>query len=288
MRLPRQSPYRSLTLVVALLVLALLLLLLDQSGRLGSVRSQAEVLLSPALASFQRLGDRISGVGQELSSVQQLRARNTELEALVSQLQSERIQNQALTLRVEQLEKQLAIEQAKPWKLLSADVAALTPDAGRHVLMLAAGSDDGVEVGMAVIAQEGGSPPALIGVVDQVTSRNATVLLITDYNSQISVKVYHEGTVANGIVQGQFQRGSWLRLEQVDRASPLAVGDTVVTAGLTAQMDLDLPRGAIPSDVPIGTVERVELDGQNQMAELRPYINPDQVRKAWVILSHDD
>lgn len=287
-RLQRASPFRSLTLVTALIVVALLLLLLDQAGRLGPLRAQAQSLLSPVLTSLSRVGDRVSGVGQGLSEVPQLRQEIERLRQENSELRDQIIATEALRQENDHLRTQLKIQKEQPWKLLGAEVAALTPDAGRHIVYIAAGSHQGVQPGMAVIGREGSSPAALIGVVEEVGPRSAKVLLITDFSSVLSARVYHDSEVLDGVVQGQWQRGSRLRLEQVARGVPLAPGDVVMTAGLTADAGLDLPRAAIPADVPIGVVQKVGTDGFNQYAELRPYIDPDQVRYAWVMLSHDE
>lgn len=288
MRLPRSSPYRSLTLVVALIVLAVLLLTLDQGGLLGSFRSQVQTLLTPLLTPLRRAGDSLSGVGGSLGDVQQLRDRVAQLEQANSRLSAENIQVQELKLRLAQLETQLRIEQERPWQLLGADVSARSPDGGRRLLMLNAGADRGVKPGMAVLGQEGGSPPALIGVVETVGPRSASVLLITDYNSSVSAQVYHQGVIATGVVQGQWQVGSRLKLESIDRAQPLVDGDVVFTAGLTAQFDAELPRAAILKDIPIGTVEQIQVDGHNQSAGVRPFVDPERVTHAWVLLSHDE
>lgn len=287
-KLSRSSPYRSLTLVVALFVLALLLLVLDQAGMLGQVRGQAESLISPALRTLRQLGDGLSGVGQGLSNVQQLQATITAQNEQISQLKAQAIENEALKFERARLEQQLRIERDHSWKMFGADVGAHTPDAGRRVLTLAAGSEQGIKPGMAVVAVEGSSPPALIGVVEETGPRSATVLLITDYSSSVSALIYREGSTISGIVQGQWQRGSRLLLEQVDRGAPLAPGDTVVTAGLTAQVGVNLPRAAIPRNVPIGTVEAARTDGPAQVAELRPFVDPDRVTYAWVILSQGE
>ena len=153
-KFPRSSPYRSLTLVVALLVLALLLVVLDHGGMLGSTRAQVQTLLSPLMRVLRQAGDSVSGVGQSLSEVQQLRDRVKALEQENSRLASENIQTQELKLQLDRLQSQLRIEQARPWKLLGADVSARTPDGGRRVIMLNAGSEAGVKPGMAVIGQE--------------------------------------------------------------------------------------------------------------------------------------
>jgi rod shape-determining protein MreC len=288
MRLQRQSPYRSFTLVVALIVLALLLLLLDQSGRLGSVRAQVESFISPALTGLTRVGSSVTGVSQELSEVPQLRAQVKQLQDENSRLKNDMIAVQAVQQENERLRTQLQIQKEQPWKLLGAEVAALTPDSGRHIVHIAAGKQQGVQPGMAVIGREGSSPAALIGVVDEVGPHSSTVLLITDFSSVLSARVYHQDQVLDGVVQGQWQRGSRLQLTQVSRSVPLAEGDVVMTAGLTAASGLDLPRAAIPRNVPIGTIDSVSTDGYNQSASLRPYIDPDQVSYAWVLISHDE
>jgi rod shape-determining protein MreC len=287
-KLPRPAPYRSLTLVVALLVAALLLLVADQGGMLGSTRAQIQTLLSPVLGVLRRAGDGVNGVGQSLSEVQQLRDRVTALEQENSRLKADNIEIQELKLQLERLRTQLRIEKARPWQLLGADVSARTPDGGRRVIMLSAGSEQGVKPGMAVISQEGSSPPALVGVIENVGPRSASVLLITDFSSSISVQVYHDSGITTGVVQGQWQVGSRLKLEQVERTQPLARNDVVFTAGLTAQLDTELPRAAILKDIPIGTVEQIQVDGHNLLADVRPFVDPDRVNYAWVIVSHDE
>jgi rod shape-determining protein MreC len=274
--------------VVALLVLALLLLIADQAGMLGSTRSQAASLLSPVLQTLSRVGNSIGGVGQGLSDIQRLRDRVASLEQENSQLKAQVITSQALEQENARLREQLGIQKQRPWKLLGVDVSTRTPDEGRRVVLLAAGSDQGVKPGMAVIAKEGGSPEALIGVVETVGPGSASVLLITDFASSVSGLVYHSGDSSEGIVQGRWQTGSRLRIEQVDRALPLAAGDVVVTAGLTARLDAYLPRAAIPKGVPIGVIERAQADGHSQVAELRPFVDPDRVRYVWVILSQGE
>jgi rod shape-determining protein MreC len=287
-KLPRSSPYRSLRLVSAIFVIGLLLVIADQAGMLGPARAQIQTLVNPVLATLRRVGDGLGGVGQSLSEVQQLRDRIAALEQENGQLKAENIQAQELLLRVERLEQQLRIEQQRPWKLIGADVSARTPDGGRRVIMLSVGSEQGVEPGMAVIGREGSSPEALIGVVENVGPRSASVLLITDYSSSISAQIYHAGGIATGVVQGQWQVGSRLKLEAIDRAEPLRQGDVVFTAGLTAQVDAALPRAAIVKGIPIGTIETTEVAGHEQSADIRPFVDPDRVSYVWVLLSQDD
>lgn len=288
MRISRPSPYRSWSVLLTLIVVALLLLLLDQSGRLGGLRAQAVSLISPAMQVFTGAFDRVRGVGLPLTELQQLQEENAALRKQLGELEAERIKALALIRENEQLRDELKIEQAQPWNLLTANVAALTPDTGRHTLLISVGEEQGVQEGMAVIGQEGSSPPTLIGVVERVQPRSATVLLITDYGSAISASVLHNGTASEGVVQGQWQRGSRLELQQIARDAVLSPGDVVTTAGLTAQFGLELPRAIIPRNIPIGIIEGVRLAGQQQVADVRPYLDPTQARTVWVLLSADE
>jgi rod shape-determining protein MreC len=140
---------------------------------------------------------------------------------------------------------------------------------------------------MAVIGQNPGGPTAMVGVVESVGAHTAEVLLITDFGSQVSARVIHATKASLGLVQGQWQLGSRLRLSQVDRSTLMAEGDTVVSAGLTASLHMPLDLAAVPANIPIGSVETISASGQEQSAELRPFVDPDQVRYVWVILSQD-
>ncbi|NJN19415.1 MAG: rod shape-determining protein MreC, partial [Oscillochloris sp.] len=176
----------------------------------------------------------------------------------------------------------------EPLEVTRREVAVRSPDAGRRVITIARGSDDEVQVGMAVIGQTPGGPAALIGIVESVTQRSAAILLITDISSQISARTLHEQRASLGLLSGQWQRGSRLQLSQIDRSAPVTIGDPVVTAGLTGNLGLPLDLAAVPADIPIGSIDSITTSGQNQVAEIRPFADPDQVRYVWVILSHDD
>lgn len=279
---------RPFLLAVGLVVIVVALLVLDRQGMLGPARGIAQQALAPIAQRLTAARDTVADFVSAPRSQDALQARIAELEAQNASLQAEVLRREQAQIENVSLRQQLQIEQAQPWRLLGAEVTVRSPDAGRRVITIARGSNDGVQVGMAVIGQSPGGPAALVGIVEAVGPRSADVLLITDFGSQISARALHETSAALGLVAGQWQRGSRLRLEQVDRASPLAPGDPVVTAGLTSQLGAPLDLAAVPPNVPIGTVETVEAVGQQQMAALRPFVDPDQVRYVWVILSQDD
>ncbi len=281
------ASFRPFLLAVIFCLLAGLLVYLDHQGSLMPARSVLQQVVTPITGRLLALRDGVSDVVTAPRMGTDLQARITTLEQANSQL------NEAL-LRLKQAEvenaflrQQLAIQRDRPWHLLGAEVMVRSPDAGRRVIMLARGTDDGLRPGMAVVGQLADGPAALVGIIESVGPHAAEVLLITDIGSQVSGRIIHAGQAAVGLVQGQWQKGSRLHLDQIERSMPIASGDPVVTAGLTAALSLPFDLAAVPAEIPIGTVEQVGVTEQYQHAELRPFVDPDQVRYVWVILSQD-
>jgi len=287
-RLPSASPRRPLLLLLSFFALATLLLVLDQNGTIQPFRDRASSVLTYALQTFVGVRSQAEDLSREVGDVTRLREENEQLRAEIAQLKGEMIKAEPLILENERLRRQLRIEETTPWKLLGADVSAFTPDAGRRTIMVARGSNDGIQPGMAVIGQEGTSPPSLIGVVEQVEPRNAVVLLITDYGSEVSAQVYNGQDVVQGLLHGQWQRGARLHLEQIPRSARIEGGSVVLTAGLSRRVGASLAMAAIPPGVPVGSITSVQAADHTQTAEVQPFVDPDQVRYVWIILSHDD
>lgn len=285
LKLPRSTPYRTTIIVVAVVLIALVLLAFDRSGQLGFVRNQADVVVIPALSALQQVRTSATTTLGAFGDPDQLRERIRQLEAENSQLKAQLINNHALEQENQQLRQQVRLEQQQPWKLIGTPLLAFVTDGGRQTAQLGVGQLQGITPGMAVIAQDGSSPPALIGVVESVSEQRCSVLLITDFTSAISVQIYHQGSTFGGLLLGQLQPGATLRLEQVDRTASIMAGDPVVTAGLTSQVAPNLPTAAVPPGIPIGVVDTVRVTGNTQAGDVSPYIDPSRVRYAWVVIS---
>jgi rod shape-determining protein MreC len=109
------------------------------------------------------------------------------------------------------------------------------------------GSDGGMRTGMAVVDRSGW----LVGrVVTPVSARTATVQLVTDDASAVSVR--SETSLVQGVLAGNTKGGTcWLRyVLATDDA--LAVGEELLTSGFDK---------VFPAGLKAGTVESVALDG---------------------------
>ena len=146
-----------------------------------------------------------------------------------------------------------------------------------------AGTDDGLALGMPVVGAADGHG-ALAGTVVAVSSDRATVRLVVDTRSR--VVGLDQQTRALGLVQGQL--GGQLVMVQVRVTDAVAVGDTVVSAGLVLTDD---PSGAARSPYPpgllLGTISAMQTDASalTVTAFLRPAIDFERTDRLLVVLS---
>lgn len=284
---PTVSLWRSLGVALVLLVIAVLLMVADSRGYLVSVRGAFDTVVGPVAQRMTGLKFDVTSLWSSVDSIDQLQTENAALNEEVRELKAKLIAYEALQIDNNRLRQQLEIEEKHPWNLLSADLVVRSPDIGRRAITIARGQKDGIQIGMAVVGQTENKPAALIGIVESVGPHTASVLLITDLGSRITVRVLSEGSSALGLVTGQWQNGSQLHLEQLDRTLVLEPGMTVVSAGLTGNLGLPFPLASVPAGIPIGTVRQtISTNNFSQIAEVEPYGDLEQLRDVWVILSH--
>ena len=107
-------------------------------------------------------------------------------------------------------------------------------------ILINVGSKNGARLGQAVM-----SSFALVGVLVEVADEYSRVLLVTDLNSQIPVKIQNNGV--SGILIGDNSRLA--KLFFLPQESVLAEGQIVTTSGRG---------GVLPPDLPIGLVKKTE------------------------------
>ena len=191
-------------------------------------------------------------------TVNELRAENTEL----SQLKAEN----------ERLERLLVFARSKPeHRAVGARIIGTRMDPkGLQLVTIDRGSDDGVRRLMPVVTADG-----VLGRVHTLGASSADVLLLSDRNSSIAVRVERSRARAN--VRGQGAPGP-CRLEYALRSEDLIEGDQLVTSGTD---------GVFPRGLPVGQVTRVKRGGFGlyQAADVLPAVDVNRAEEVAVLVS---
>jgi len=125
-------------------------------------------------------------------------------------------------------------------KSITGRIISYSGGAFTRSILINVGSKNGARLGQAVM-----SSFALVGVLVEVADEYSRVLLVTDLNSQIPVKIQNNGI--SGILIGDNSRLA--KLFFLPQESVLAEGQIVTTSGRG---------GVLPPDLPIGLVKKTE------------------------------
>jgi rod shape-determining protein MreC len=155
-------------------------------------------------------------------------------------------------------------------------VVARPPSAYNQVVLVAAGSGDGIAVNDPVVTEDG-----LVGLVTEVTGNGARVTLLTDQTSAVSALVLQSG--AGGVVRHGPSDGSTLVLDRVGKDELVNEGDLVITAGWrSGKLESLYPRG-----IPIGTVASVgqqDVDLYKRI-QVAPLVDFDSLAEVIVLVA---
>ena len=144
---------------------------------------------------------------------------------------------------------------------VTARVIANSGGAYVRTVMINAGTDGGLARGQAAITGDG-----LVGRLTEVGSRAARVLLITDLNSRIPVRI--EGSRTSAVLAGDNSERP--RLLYIPAPDGVKIGDRVVTSG---------EGGVFPPDLPVGVVSATGGSGPR----VEPYVELSQLSYVMVV-----
>jgi rod shape-determining protein MreC len=227
-------------------------------------------LLAPFLTSGSGLKKQITSVRTGLKSLEQLERENAALQVENREL---RATNQGLRdaeQEVNRLRHALNYRERSVFKLIAAEVVARDSSTWWRTVTINRGKRDGIEIDMAVATDEG-----LIGKITTVSDSISVVLLLSDENCRVAVKV--EGSREQGIVSGERVTTGLtplLNLNFLSKQADLKPGQKVYTSGVG---------GVFPSGLLVGVVKtfRVrELDGQ---AQLTPAVDLSHLEDVFVV-----
>jgi len=225
-------------------------------------------ICSPVQKAATLVIKTVQGTFQQYVFLVNLEKENRMLKQKIAGLQEENRQMREMKLANERLRHLLQFREKNSPSMIGAEVIGRDPSSWFRAVTIDKGERDGVEKGMAVISQTG-----VIGQILKTAPHYATVLLLTDYNSAIDSIV--QRTRAKAIVEGKGENRC--QLKYLRRAEEVAVGDVVVTSGLS---------GNFPKGLMLGEIKKVDKKGHGvfQYAELVPSVDLTQLEEVFVIM----
>lgn len=225
------------------------------------------------LAEVQSLATRAgAAVRDSMSAVADLRGAQRENEALRADYDALRMRLQeqrALTRRTTELERLLELRRSLRWRTVSARVIGADATPYFRTLTVDRGAGDEVQPDHAVL-----SPSGVVGRIVGPASRNAAkVQLLIDRNAGAGAYIERTGTA--GIVAGT-DDASALQMRYLSTASPVVVGDVVLTTG---------DDGIYPPELLIGKVEAIErAGGASQTIRIAPAVDFSRLQHVLIVV----
>jgi rod shape-determining protein MreC len=229
--------------------------------------TSAILMIASATAPFAELqrglafamspfAEAVNGVGREVRSVvdaaaeiDRLRRENAALASENTRLEERNRSLEALAVENEQLTALLAIRNSLEHETVAARVIARELADVSRMVMIDAGTEDGLEIGDVVV----GSGGALVGRVTELGASAARVTLINDPASTVIGQIV--SSRATGEVAGDL--GGVLVMDKIDATQQVDLGEEVVTAGISLGEAI---RSPYPPGLLIGRVVDVVRD----------------------------
>jgi rod shape-determining protein MreC len=255
---------RTRVVLAVLLLTAFTFITLDARGGEGSILDRARDAASSVLGPIERAAAAVvNPVSDFIEGLTSINSNADTIDAL--EAENDELRRQMLTedwdrSRVEELEAVLGVSSIAQYKIVPAQVVAVSSESGyARSLSVDAGTRDGIRRNMTVLSGDG-----LVGRVISAGPTTATVLLVTDPSFSAGARL--GGSSEIGLVQGSGTDP--LGLELYNAQAAVAVNDIVLTSGS--------PNGRpFVSGVPIGRVtELIATPGAlTRQALVEPYVN---------------
>lgn len=260
------------TIFLILIIIVVLTFFLKLLGLYGPFQSFSSAMTEPVFSRFYSVGRSISGVFHRSSDLTELTAENESLREEVLNLKQSLAQLESAKQENASLRQLLNFFSTETNDLSRAITRVIGRDPeNSQILLLSIGRREGIEIGNAVIVDDG----VMVAKIIEVFARTSKALLLTDSQSSTAVTI-SGGAPTSKLARGE--RGLSISLDQVPQGEILTSGQLVITSGL----EPNIPRGLL-----IGEIEEVisETNDLFQKAILRPVLDYESVYFASVILT---
>ena len=248
-------------LLLMALAVGLIIVSRAESPVAERIRTRVVDAVTPLLETAAQPITTVSGWLDMIASLPAVHAENDELRGQIEHLRQWEFAAHELEAENRSLRALLNAVPDVPGNHVVARVIADPGGTFVHSLLLNAGRRNGIKPGLAVVNAEG-----LIGRITEVGERSSRVLLVTDLNSRIPVRLAQ--TRDRAILAGD--NSDEPRIIYLPAGTTVAPGERVVTSGHD---------GVLPAGLAIGIVSSVGQEG----IRVRPLVNWSRIDNVRVI-----
>lgn len=229
-------------LTIALLVItSITLLTLDfrDSAIVSGAREVAATVFSPLRDVAETATDPFANAWNGVTGYEDLERENEQLRALVDEMRGQRVQDEDAAEQLAVLLEQLDIDWVGDIPTATARVVAGPGSNFSRAVEIDKGSDHGLAEGMPVVTGAG-----LLGKLVQVTGQRSHVMLITDPDFAVGVRLVDSGVT--GTAEGTGEGAPLVVDTGLEAGSEVDEGATLTTSGSD--------RSTFPGFIPVGHV----------------------------------
>ena len=254
---------------LAIVALVALLALISWQGWAAPVEDETASFFAPVQRALRQAAEPIADLLAEIDDFDRLEEENRALHGRIEQLEAEIARQRELQIQVRARAELLAVQAESTSPLLPANVIIRDLTGLRTVVGLDRGREDGIAIGMAVIAAGG----TLVGRVIEVRANTSFVRLITDPDS--AIRVLHQPSRTESVATGDTLGNLEVLLPW---SAEVELGHIFVTSGLD---------GLLPQGLPVARVSSATGSPQEAFREVRlqPLAPLDQLEQVLIQLT---
>lgn len=222
-------------------------------------------LLDYSHGAAKSVTDAIKGPFETMSVREE---ENNRLQKRVDELMLERGKYLETVRENKRLKEILGLKEKTVNYVTTSRVIARGIDRWAHVFVIDKGLNDGIQKDMTAI-----TPKGLAGKVFTVSGSHASLLLLTDMNFSVSVRI--QETRKEGILSGTGTRKCILKY--IPYEDEVKTGDVLVTSGLDS---------LFPPGIPVGYVSKVDKTGKGgdlQYIEALPFQDNSKIEEVIIV-----
>lgn len=247
---------------LTVLFVMLIVVSLFRSDAVSGPQSLVKSILMPMQEGINKTGSAVVDAVNNVETLHKAQKENEELKKQVMELQQEISLMQQDKYEVDQYRELFELSnQYEDYEMTGANVIAKDSGNWFHSFIIDKGTNDGLAVDMAVLAQGG-----LAGIITSVGPSSSRVMAIIDDDSNITSMSMSmkESCMVSGDLE-LYKEGR-LRLMYADKDASITEGDKIVTSNISTKY---LP-GLL-----IGYVDEIETDANNmtKSGTIIPYVD---------------